>query len=263
MSDPVLLFSLIVLVSIAGWKTKNLSVSGSVAAVMTGTAVAWAFGWRGLLVLGVFFASSSFWSKFKSSEKSAIEQKLAKTSMRDWQQVFANGGSAMVFALLYSSTQDISYLLGAFASLAAANADTWASEIGPLSKVSPISIKTWRRVESGTSGAVSLLGTFASFAGAITIAFISVGVFKDIDWPGGVIIAVTGFSGSLIDTLLGATLQVQYKCPRCGLVTEAPVHCRAKCQKIKGTYVVNNEFVNFAASLLAGLAAAVFMQIIS
>ncbi|WP_409251358.1 DUF92 domain-containing protein [Bacillus sp. SCS-153A] len=259
MNNPAFLFLFILIVSVAGWKTKNLSVSGSLAAVMTGTAVASAFGWRGLFVLGVFFATSSFWSKFRSADKSDIELKLAKTAKRDWQQVIANGGSAMVFALLYSWTNDISYMAAAFAALAAANGDTWASEIGPLSKGNPVSVKTWRRVEKGTSGAVSWVGTSASFAGAFIIAIFSVGLFQGLGLKAGVLIVFTGFLGSIVDTLLGAFLQVEYQCPRCGLVTEAAVHCGMKCEKTKGAYVVNNEFVNFSASFIAGTVTALLM----
>jgi uncharacterized protein (TIGR00297 family) len=250
--QPLLLFLFILLVSIAGWKTKNLSASGSAAAVFTGTAVAWAFGWQGLLVLGVFFATSSFWSKYRSSDKTDIEKKLAKTSKRDWQQVMANGGSALIFSLLYIWSKDISFMAGAFASLAAANADTWASEIGPLSKWSPVSIRTWKRVEKGTSGAVSLLGTASSLAGAAAIALVSIGFFQEIGWKGTFLIVITGFLGSWIDTILGAFVQVEYVCPRCGIRTESSFHCEGKCERIQGSYLVNNEIVNFSASLFAG-----------
>ncbi|WP_421379836.1 DUF92 domain-containing protein [Bacillus salacetis] len=261
-NQPLLLFIFIVLVSIAGWKTRNLSVSGAVAAVLTGTALALAFSWQGLLVLGVFFATSSFWSKYRIRDKLAIEQKLAKTSKRDWQQVMANGGSAMIFSFLYIWTKDASYMAGAFASISAANADTWASEIGPLSKASPVSIKTWQRAEKGTSGAVSFLGTAASLAGALTIALVSFVMFPETGWKGAVLIVITGFLGSLVDTFLGAYIQVEYMCPSCGMVTEASIHCGGKCKKVKGTYLVNNEFVNFFASLFAGAAAALLLEVI-
>jgi uncharacterized protein (TIGR00297 family) len=258
-NQPLLLLMLIVLVSLAGWKTRNLNASGAIAAILMGTAIAWALGWRGLMVLGVFFATSSFWSKYRSSEKTEIEKKLAKSSERDWQQVMANGGSAMIFSLLYIGTRDISYMAAAFASLAAANADTWASEIGPLTKASPVSVRTWKRVEKGTSGAVSLLGTAASLAGALAIALFSFGLFQEIGWKAAVLIIATGFSGSLIDTILGAFVQVEYVCSRCGLITEASVHCGVNCNKVKGTHLVNNEFVNFFASLFAGTATALLL----
>ncbi|RIW31057.1 DUF92 domain-containing protein [Bacillus salacetis] len=250
---------IILAVSLAGWSTNNLNRSGALAAVVTGTAISWAFGWKGLLVLGVFFGTSSFWSKYKSSSKSGIEKKLAKTSKRDWQQVLANGGSAVIFSLLYIGTNEVIFLAGMCASLSAANADTWASEIGTLSKRNPVSVRTWKSVERGTSGAVSFLGLIASLGGAAIIGWISSWVFHELDWQSVLLIISAGFFGSLIDTLLGAFIQMEYKCIKCDITTEASSHCGVKCKKEKGAYLVNNEFVNFAASLLAGSAAAILM----
>ncbi|MGM0844250.1 MAG: DUF92 domain-containing protein [Bacillota bacterium] len=260
MNEGILL--LILLVSFAGWKTKNLSISGSIAALVTGTVISSAFGWRGLIVLGVFFATSSFWSKYRSSAKTDIQQRLAKTSQRDWQQVAANGGSAVLFSLLYIQTSDAGYLLGAFATLAAANADTWASEIGPLSKSNPISVRDFKRVEKGSSGAVSLKGTFASLAGAFTVALVSLCLFQEVTAAAAILITAAGFFGSLADTLLGAYLQLKYKCRRCGLITESPVHCGVSADRIKGIFFVNNEFVNFSASFLAGVLTVLIANII-
>jgi uncharacterized protein (TIGR00297 family) len=255
----ILLLFIILIVSMGGWKTHHLSGSGAAAAVITGAAIALAFGWKGLLVLGVFFGTSSFWSKYKSSYKTEAEKKLAKTSKRDWQQVIANGGSAVLFSLIYIWTKDIRYLAGMCASLSAANADTWASEIGTLSKGAPISIRTWRSVERGTSGAVSLLGTAAGFLGAVTIGLVSAWLFQEAGWKTAAMVAGTGFLGSLIDTLLGAFIQVEYKCPTCGLKTEASIHCGGKCKKVKGIQLVNNEMVNFLASFFAGAATVILL----
>ncbi|MGF2617078.1 DUF92 domain-containing protein [Rossellomorea aquimaris] len=261
MNEAVLL--LILAVSFLGWKTKNLSVSGAIAALFTGITVSSAFGWRGLVVLGAFFGTSSLWSKFRSSAKTEIEQRLAKTSIRDWQQVMANGGSALIFSLLYIITEDAIYMLGVFSSLAAANADTWASEIGPLSKSDPISFRNLRRVEKGSSGAVSLLGTLASLAGSFLIALLSLLLFKEISTESALLIMLAGFFGSLADTILGAFVQIEYRCRRCTLITESSEHCGIKTEGMKGIPLVNNEFVNFSASFLAGVLAIMIAHLIS
>lgn len=87
--------------------------------------------------------------------------------------------------------------------LAAANSDTWASEIGSLSQKLPISLKTWRTIETGTSGAVSSLGTLAALSGSFIIALLS-NVLFDISTYEVLLIGVFGFAGNLIDSLLGA-----------------------------------------------------------
>ena len=63
--------------------------------------------------------------------------------------------------------------MGFLGSLSASTADTWATEIGFLSKKRPYLIFTSTKVDKGTSGSVSLLGTFGSIVGDLFIGLIS------------------------------------------------------------------------------------------
>ena len=130
MREGSLFFLLIASTGLAGFYVQSLSLSGAVAAVAIGSAVYLGFGAKGLVLLGAFFASSSLWSKYKASLKKGMEEKLAKGSRRDWRQVFANGGTAAMAALIYSFDHMPQWLLIFAVSIASANSDTWASEIG-------------------------------------------------------------------------------------------------------------------------------------
>ena len=55
------------------------------------------------------------------------------------------------------------------ASVAAATADTWGTEIGRLSSKNPVDIITFQPLQMGESGGITLVGTLGSFAGAIII----------------------------------------------------------------------------------------------
>jgi uncharacterized protein (TIGR00297 family) len=250
--DSEIFFLIIILGAWAGWKKKLLSLSGAIAAVMTGLIISYSFGWKGLFILVLFFGSSSGWSTFKKREKQSIEEKLAKSSVRDWQQVLANGGAGILFSFFYILTNDSVWFLAYGASIAAANSDTWASEIGPLSRTMPVSIKTFRSVPRGTSGAISLLGTLSAILGALFISVFLPLVLGSINIYIVLLIAFSGFLGNVIDTLIGAFFQLEYKCRRCHLITEASTHCGKPAKKAKGYTIVNNEFVNFCASLFAG-----------
>jgi len=165
---------------------KWLTGRGVAAALGVGLATGFGLGWRGLLLLLGFFVSSSL---------------LSKKTSRNHRQVIANGGIAALSALLGS-------WLAFAGALAAATADTWATEIGRFSPTPPRLITNGARVPAGTDGGMTLLGTVGGIAGAGLIAGLSVGL-----GPGGsglglvVKVAVAGIIGMLLDSLLGATVQ--------------------------------------------------------
>lgn len=252
MMEAILISGIIIIACFVGYKDKSLTKSGAFAAIFVGLAVYLGFGIKGLILLGTFFASSSSWSKYKSSAKRQIEEKLAKGATRDWRQVAANGGAAALFSIVHYFHQDDLWLIGFVVCLASANSDTWASEIGSLSKNNPIYIRTFKRIEKGTSGAISLLGSSAALGGALLISLISMWLFQ-LSIAESLIIFLFGYIGNIIDTLIGAFYQQEYKCKKCGIHTEKRVHCGLSTIRIKGFPFVDNDMVNF----LSGLAAAI------
>ena len=114
---------------------------------------------------------------------------------RNARQVIANGGIAALAALAGSWT--------AFAgAIAAATADTWATEIGRHARALPRLITTGRPVPAGTDGGITVLGTAGGCAGAAAIAALS----SLLGQP-GIAIAVAGVLGMFVDSLLGASVQ--------------------------------------------------------
>ena len=243
----------IAVICIGGYKIKSLTLSGSIAAFIVGCCVALGFGWRGLVLLGAFFVSSSLWSKFKKTKKEQLVEILEKGERRDWLQVMANGAVTSIAALLFYVTGNDMWQMAFIISLAAANADTWASEIGVLSKRQPIHIFSLKAVEKGTSGAVSILGLLSSLGGSILIVAISSILLPVSSTAIFLFMIVCGLAGSLIDTILGALVQVIYKCAQCGIITEKSMHCGQNTTMIKGISFINNDAVNLLSIMLATL----------
>lgn len=254
-----LLVLFILCIAALGYYFRFLTISGSIAASIVGILTMLGLQMRGLFLLGAFFATSSLWSKYKRVQKNKIEEKHAKGSQRDWQQVAANGGGAAVASLLYYFDGDPMWILCFCIFIASSNSDTWASEIGTLSKKAPISIRSLQTVQEGTSGAVSMLGTMAGISGSLLIALLS-SVFLGMEGAMMVFIFLFGFLGNVIDTLLGAFLQATYKCKNCGMETEKLAHCGKKTIKIRGFRILNNDVVNFLSGLFAVLLGVVAYQ---
>jgi len=262
MIEVLMVFMGILLTGLAGYSLKSLTVSGALAAIITGLAVYLGFGINGLVLLGVFFASSSLWSKYKSSAKNSIEEKLAKGATRDWRQVFANGGAAGFFSIVHYYHPDFIWLIGFVVCLASANSDTWASEIGSLSRKHPIYIRTFKRIEKGTSGAISMLGSTAALAGALLISIFSYWLFT-LSFRLAVLIFLFGYIGNVIDTIIGAFYQQVYVCKKCGIETEKKEHCQIATTRIKGIPLVDNDMVNFLAGVLSAMIAILVIQLTS
>jgi uncharacterized membrane protein len=127
-----------------------------------------------------------------------------------------------------------------------------------LSRSSVFLVPAMRRVEAGTSGGVSLPGILGGCAGSFVIGA------SGAVWSGegilrlSVIAAAAGLAGSLVDSLLGATLQAQFRCGACGLVTERREHCGAAAVRTRGIGWCGNDLVNLACTL-AGAAAGLLL----
>jgi uncharacterized protein (TIGR00297 family) len=254
MIEPFIIIVILIFAGFSGYLSRSLSRSGAFAAVLVGLAVFWGFGLKGLFLLGVFFATSTFWSKYKSSAKKDMEERLAKGSTRDYRQVAANGGAAALISIIYYSQPDITWLIGFTVCLASSNSDTWASEIGSLSKRNPVYIRTFKRIDKGTSGAISLLGSIAALLGSVLIATVSTWVFN-LEVIHFWIIFLFGFIGNILDTIFGAYYQQTYVCSQCGIETEKKMHCHYPAKRLKGFPLVDNDMVNFLSGLIAAFLA--------
>jgi uncharacterized protein (TIGR00297 family) len=258
-------FGLAAAISIFGGLAKSLSFSGMLAAFFVGGLV---FGFGGLpwaVLLLAFFISSSLLSKMFSSRKKDLAEKFDKSSRRDWGQVFANGGPAAFLALTHVLFPAEVWPWLAFAgALATVNADTWATEIGVLSATPPRMLTTGKRVPPGTSGGVSLVGTTATLAGGALIGLAA--------WPFSLelaalrligAIALAGLTGSLVDSLLGATMQAIYYDPVRKKETERKIFKEdgTLAAPLRGVEWINNDMVNFVSSVCGALAAALLWQL--
>lgn len=263
-------FLLGALIGYLAWRVKALSTSGAWAATIIGGLI---FGLGGLswaVLLLTFFISSSGLSHAFSRQKGNLNlgEKFAKGCQRDWAQVFANGGIGTLLVITHAVYPDLLMPWIAYAgAMATVNADTWATELGVLSAKPPRLITTGKIVERGTSGGVTFLGTLATLGGAALIALVTA-LFMSQQIVSivliFVVVSMAGLSGSLLDSVLGATVQAIYDCPHCAIETERhPLHsCGRKTVLKRGFSWLNNDLVNFISSMFGAAMAVGLWQLV-
>ena len=217
--DPASLFPLLARAAAFG-----AAAYGARALTAGGAAAGATFGWM-LLALGgagwavpalAFFGLSTALSRVGRRRKRRAEALAAKGSRRDLAQVAANGGVAAA-CLAAWAVWPAAPLYGAFlGALAAAAADTWATEVGTYVGGPTRRLGLGRRVPPGTSGGVSVAGSLGAVAGALSVA-LAAAPFAAL--PVALGAAAGGLAGALTDTALGATLQARYRAPD-GTLTE-------------------------------------------
>lgn len=216
------------------WLTRG----GVAAAALVGGAVAWGLGWVALVPLFAFLSSGSWLARLAGDADGP----------RNARQVVANGAVAALGALVHLWP-------AAAGAIAAAAADTWATEIGARSTRAPRLITTGQPVPRGTSGAITLLGTLGGIGGAVTMAAIAGLVAPALRWQGAWVVALAGVAGMLVDSLLGATLQARFGCPSCGRVMERPGFCHEALRRVRGWRWLDNDAVNLLGSLAGAIMA--------
>ena len=242
--------------AIIAYKKNSLSMSGVVSAIILGTIIFILGGSIQFSLMLIFFISSSFISKIGKSKKKTIDKIHEKGDRRDFIQVIANGGIALICLVLFQITKDISFFVASAVSFAVSNSDTWASEIGVLSKGKTISIITGKRIEKGVSGGVSLLGTVFALLGSVVIgvsyAILNIfilgynkNIFKIL-----LLVILFGFLGSIVDSILGATIQGQYINDIDGYITEKKCDGNKDNRLISGCKFINNDAVNILSNLI-------------
>jgi uncharacterized protein (TIGR00297 family) len=239
-------------IAIAAWRAGALSASGAAAATVLGT-LAVAAGWDWAAVLITYFVTGALVTRFRAATKIAVlGARVAKGGARDAMQVLANGGAFALAAIGDLAVGGDVWRLLACASLASSSADTWATELGTLSRSTPRSIISGKRTDAGPSGAVTALGLLAAIGGAGTVALVAVLA----GWGSAAIVAALagGVAGCLLDSLLGATVQARRWCPRCQLATEQPVHrCGVTTRVTGGVSWLDNDGVNAVSTVAGGL----------
>ena len=195
-------------------------ISGILSATLVGALIiAFTSIWWFVILLA-FYALGGLFTKYKYAYKKARGVAEKKGGARGYRNVFSNSVVAVALAVSYPMFNADSLITFAYlGAVATAAGDTLASEIGITSTARPYMITTLKRIETGVDGGITILGEGASLLGASAIGILAVltgiidpatniGMNVNINiYMGFLIVAISGFAGTNIDSYLGATLQ--------------------------------------------------------
>merc|ERR1711970_1447603 len=253
----------------------SLSTSGALLALVVGFCLTLAH-YSFFFCLLAFFITSSKATKYKQEVKAQVEEDFKEGGQRNWLQVLCNGGMAFELSLLYlldigsadlpvdfRSNYRASWLgMAVLGAVSCCNGDTWASELGTvLAKGDPFLITTLQKVPKGTNGGVTPVGLLSSLCGGLVIGFAYyLGIFmaaSQVDTamaPCQLLVILVGglggLLGSLLDSLIGATLQFSGRDIKTGKIVEV---AREGVVPISGKMVLDNHSVNLVSSILTAL----------
>lgn len=181
------------------YRARSIDGRGLVAGVCVGASVYFGLGWRGFLCLATFFVLGTAATRVGRAVKAAHGPRTAR-------HVLANGSvpACASLAAVAFPGHAVELTAACAGALAAATADTLASELGRVYGGTPYLLTTLRRVPVGENGGVTIFGTLVGLAGATALAAVAVllGLVGSV-----VAIAVAGAAGNLVDSAFGATLE--------------------------------------------------------
>lgn len=193
--------------ALLGIALRAMTVSGAAAGVVLATATSTGLGWRGLALLATFVVLASALTRLGYGRKAALGLAEPRGGRRGAKQAIANLSVPAGCALAAALVGPREMLTMAFAgALAAALADTSGTEIGKLWGRRAYSPLSWRLVEPGTPGGVSLQGLLGSMGGGALIAAVAMGL-ELLSTRQALGVALAGLVGAYAESVLHTALR--------------------------------------------------------
>lgn len=255
--------AILLVVAISAYVFKQLTIDGSITAFFLGLLIILAFGFGGFGIYIFFIAGAAVLSYLNENNKVYQEAKeiQEKTGRRDAVQVLANGGIGLVLAVLYLFFPNPLIIVMFGASVAEAVSDTFAGEVGMLTRGNTFSVLTGQPMKPGLSGGVSFKGFLASLIGSFLIAVLWYSVYYKPSLSTAtfiVLITLAGFFGALIDSILGLTIQAHYYDKEKNKIVEKEFSKGKRLPLARGFRAITNDKVNFLSNLSSVAFASLF-----
>jgi len=285
----IILELITILIFVVAIKKSLLTIGGAYSALIVGTIISLCGFEYFVILAGFFFSSTKATNLHKQIKTKLLGKSYLKDKKRNAIQVLCKSLFPTIVCLVlfprYGKGMNLfnldqkekfklfldAFFIGFFES---ANADTWASELGILSREQPILIlKGFKSVPKGINGAISRYGTVCSILGGMFISLVVVvcnilrfGIMNYI-YSGIEVIflsikillcgGVIGFIGSLIDSILGQTVQLTiYNITKeCVIEKESEQEAIKNGDELKyyGKDIFNNSGINLVTGVITAI----------
>jgi uncharacterized protein (TIGR00297 family) len=191
--------------ALLAYRLRAVDLSGTIAGAVVSFVLYATSGPGAFTTLAAVFVVTAGTTRMGHEQKRLLGIAERKRGRNGW-QVLANLAAAAAFSAASLYTARAGLLLAAVAALAEAAADTASSEIGKALGAKAYLVTSFRRVDVGNDGAISMVGTAGGIAAGLFVALVA-------HWcriiPSHWIAATAGAAalGMFIDSFLGAILQ--------------------------------------------------------
>ena len=190
-----------------------MTKTGWISAGVLGSILWGCLSWQGWLSVVFYLLFGSLVTKigYKFKRQKGIAEK--RGGRRGPENVLGSAATGLFFAVMVklNFANLLFYQIGFAASFAAKLADTFGSEIGKRFGENTYLITSFRKVDRGTEGGVSLEGTIASALGAIVMSSTMLTLSIITTNHQFVIVSISGFLATISESIIGAKFQEKYK----------------------------------------------------
>ena len=194
-------------------KIPLMTKGGWISAGILGTILWGCFSWQGWRSVVVYLLFGSLVTKigYKFKKEQGIAEK--RGGRRGPENVWGSAATGLVLAIMtkFNPANEVLFKVGFASSFSAKLADTFRSEIGKRFGKDTYLITSFKKVERGTEGGISIEGTLASIFGSIFMAFIMLCLSIISTKYHFIIVIFSGFLATLSESIIGAKFQNKYK----------------------------------------------------
>ena len=195
------------------FKAPLMTKGGWLSAGILGTILWGCLSWQGWISVVFYLLFGSIVTKvgYEFKKDRGIAEK--RGGRRGAENVWGSAATGLFFAMMskLNLANLVFYKIGFAASFAAKLADTFGSEIGKRFGGDTYLITSFKKVERGTEGGISLEGTAASIVGAIFMSLIMFVLSIISTKYQFVIVVISGFLATITESFIGAKFQDKYK----------------------------------------------------